>query len=132
VGRNNHGVRTDDTIAAVATAPGRSARAIVRVSGPGTDGGLRTLTGDGLGDRGARPGRLRLRSTGRLATPDTLTLPVAVLAFPGPASYTGEDSAEILLPGNPLLAARVLEAVLEAGARQAAGPSATGSFPGTA
>lgn len=35
-------------------------------------------------------------------------LPVLIATFRAPASYTGEDSAEILLPGNPVL----LEAVL--------------------
>jgi len=37
-------------------------------------------------------------------------LPILLTTYRAPASYTGEDSAEILLPGNPHLAARVLAA----------------------
>lgn len=109
---------THDTIAAIATASGRSARAIVRLSGPGTGGVVRTLAGEPLGDRGSRGVVLTLPDAGTSGRA-RLPLPACLLAMPGPASYTGEDSAELLIPGNSSLASRVLSAVLEAGARLA-------------
>ena len=42
-----------------------------------------------------------------------------VLWFPGPASYTGEDSAELHLHGGPAVIAGVAEALVAAGARPA-------------
>lgn len=46
-------------------------------------------------------------------------LPISLLLFHAPRSYTGQDAAEILLPGNPHLVSRVLERLIAAGARQA-------------
>jgi tRNA modification GTPase len=111
-------VRTDDTIAALASAPGRSPRAIVRLSGPQTDAVLATV----LEPTGPAPPAACARfllpgdtdpGTGRLR------VPVGLLRFRAPRSYTGQDAAEILIPGNPHLARRVLAAVFDAGARQA-------------
>jgi tRNA modification GTPase len=38
-------------------------------------------------------------------------LPCLLLAYPAPASYTGEHSAEIVLPGNPHLIDRVIRTI---------------------
>ncbi len=51
--------------------------------------------------------RLRLRVT------DELTIPALAFLFPAPHSYTGEDSAELQLPGNPLLLDRILQQLLD-------------------
>ncbi len=102
-----------DTIAAIATAPGRSAIAIVRVSGPGVP----DLTDGILG--GALPARspvlrwLRHPSTGERVDRVLATL------FPAPHSYTGEDMLELSCHGGPLGPQLVLDAVLAGGARQA-------------
>lgn len=42
-------------------------------------------------------------------------LPVLVMLMPGRASYTAEDTAEVVLPGNPLLLERIESLLLEAG-----------------
>ena len=42
-----------------------------------------------------------------------LELPCLVLRFVSPRSYTGEDAAELQIPGNPVLAERVLARLLE-------------------
>ena len=42
-------------------------------------------------------------------------LPCTVLWMPGPRSYTGEDVAELLLPGNTLLLGLVAEHIIEHG-----------------
>ncbi len=97
---------TDDVIFAVASPPGRSPRGIVRMSGPGVLDVLATCVrdeqGNTLSQRGIHRARLRLGDH---------TLPVLALLMPGPQSYTGEDSAELQLPGNPALLDRVLETI---------------------
>ncbi len=90
-----------DTIFALATPPGRGAIAIIRLSGPGVDA---TLTALGAGGLTPRLASLRtLRHDGE--TVDQ----ALVLRFPGPNSYTGEDSAELHLHGG--------QAVIEAASR---------------
>ena len=50
-------------------------------------------------------------------------LPVVVLSYPAPGSFTGEDVVELELPGNPTLVQRVLRLAHAAGA-EPAGPGA--------
>lgn len=90
-----------DTIFALATPPGRGAIAILRLSGPGVDAALTALGAGGLSPRLAA---LRtLRHHGEMVDQ------ALVLRFPGPNSYTGEDSAELHLHGG--------RAVVEAASR---------------
>ncbi len=42
--------------------------------------------------------------------------------MPGPASYTGQDSAELILPGHPLLVRRVLDTIVATGLARLAQP----------
>ncbi|MFN2385790.1 MAG: tRNA uridine-5-carboxymethylaminomethyl(34) synthesis GTPase MnmE [Thermoanaerobaculia bacterium] len=104
-----------DTITALATPLGRSALAVVRLSGPQTLELLRRIV-PGL-PRLMRPREARLLalcgSDGKLLDRGIVTY------FPGPASYTGEDMAEISVHGSPVLARGVLSALTEAGARVA-------------
>jgi len=107
-------MRTDDTIAAIASPPGSSPRGLVRLSGAEA----RRLAATRLGDDvvlSARRGVWR----GRWRRGDGTTLPLLVIVFPAPRSYTGEDVVELLIPGQPDLLAGVLADVLEAGARSA-------------
>lgn len=118
-----------DTIAAVATAPGRAAVALLRVSGPAAARIARALIGEGADDvaGGAAPGlaprRAELR---RLVHPVTgEALDHALLTwFPGPSSFTGEDVLEISSHGGAVVPALVLDAVCAAGAR----PAEAGEF----
>ena len=48
----------------------------------------------------------------RLALDMGRSLSVLTLWYPGPNSYTGEDTIEILLPGNPNLVGRVMDTLL--------------------
>lgn len=115
-----------DTIVACATPPGRSARAMVRVSGSGA----RYLADVrlGIGAEGWRAGAseatFRLaraegvggeRAPGVSVVDATLPLPVRVIVSVAPRSYTGEDAVEIILPGNPALVERVIEALCDGG-----------------
>ena len=101
-----------DTIAAVATAPGRGGVAVVRVSGPEAFQVAERLTG-----HAPKPRRVSLESL----TDSTSTLidTALVLAFKGPHSYTGEDVVEFQCHGGSVTPRRVLEACLASGARLA-------------
>lgn len=91
------------TIFAPATAPGRAALAIIRVSGPQAGAAVQALTG-GL----PPPRRAGLR---RLTHAGELLDQALVLWFPGPASATGEDCGEFHLHGGPAVVQGVLAAL---------------------
>ena len=102
-----------DTIAAVATAPGRGGVAVVRVSGPEAFQVAERLTG-----RLPKPRRVSLESI-RVSPNLTLIDTAVVLAFKGPHSYTGEDVIEFQCHGGSVTPRRVLEACLASGVRLA-------------
>jgi tRNA modification GTPase len=100
-------------IAAIATAPGRGALAVVRVSGRGTHALLRGMIAPW-------PGAPRVATRARVRGPGGEPLDDAiVLRYDAPHSYTGEDAVEIITHGGGLVPALVLEALLAQGARQA-------------
>lgn len=104
----------EDTIAALSTPPGEGAIAVVRISGPEAWAiGERIFRGPPLAHRHAL--------FGRVIDGDEVVDEVVATAFRAPASYTGENVVEISGHGGALVAARVLETALKAGAR-AAGP----------
>jgi tRNA modification GTPase len=105
-----------DTIAAIATAPGKAALGIVRISGPAAGAIVEAVV---PGSRVIeRPRRIAL---GLARRPGTEEIIDEVLCFccPGPRTATGEDTAEIQGHGGRLVLERLLEAVLEAGGRPA-------------
>jgi len=83
-----------DTIFALATGAGRAAIAVIRISGPGAGEALKALAGRIPAPRQATFANLR-----DPATSEMLDRGVA-LFFPGPASSTGEDYAELQLHGG--------------------------------
>ena len=119
--------RLDDTIVAVSSAPGPERRAIVRVTGPGTEAVVSSrfvpdttrpvpLTphsspAEGEGNR-LKKGNLRL--TG-LNSP----LPADLYFRKAPRTYTGQDLAELHFISSPPLVERLVEDLLAAGARPA-------------
>lgn len=100
-----------DTIFALATPPGRGAIAILRVSGPGADAALAAL---GAPDLSPRHAALRTLSHAGRRIDEAL-----VLRFPGPNSYTGEDSAELHLHGGRAVVEAASEALIALGLRPA-------------
>lgn len=101
-----------DTIFAPATAPGRAAVAVARISGPRTADVLRTIAGE---VPPARRATLRaLYTPGGTHIDDAL-----VLWFEGPASYTGEDAAELQVHGGPAVMDALTEALAATGLRLA-------------
>ena len=111
-----------DTIAAVSTPRGKGGIAVVRVSGEGVPAILKKIflprSKDGaLTPRRATFGKI-VREDGKAVDEGLVTF------FAAPASFTGEDVAEISCHGGALVTEAVLGAVLAAGAR----PAAAGEF----
>ena len=110
-----------DPIAALATPSGRSAIAVVRVSGRGAlEVAGQVVDGDPLDAR--RP-RVASRATFRSANGAPIDQGL-VTVFPAPHSYTGEDLVELSCHGGLLAPAQLLAALEAAGAR----PAAPGEF----
>ena len=96
---------TADTIFAPSTGAGPAGVCVIRLSGPGAEAALRRLTGN------LAPPRLltRARIAGA-ASGEVIDEGLAVW-FPAPASYTGEDVAELHVHGGRATVAAVLEAL---------------------
>ncbi|HEY3812141.1 MAG TPA: tRNA uridine-5-carboxymethylaminomethyl(34) synthesis GTPase MnmE [Caulobacteraceae bacterium] len=102
----------NDTIFALATAPGRGAVAVVRLSGP--------ASGEALDRLGGRRPPARQAGLRRLSGSDGARIDDAlVLWLPGPASYTGEDSAEFHVHGGRAVVDALTEALMALGLRLA-------------
>jgi tRNA modification GTPase len=107
-------VLADDTIAAISTPPGEGAIAVIRLTGPDAI----TLA------RGIFRGRTtsltaRTLHFGEFAENGERLDEGLLAVFRAPRSYTGENMAEIHCHGGILVTARLLEALLRAGARAA-------------
>ena len=107
-----------DTIAAIATAPGRGGVAIVRVSGSESFGIAERLTGKREEGRGKSVRRIYHPSS-LIPCPSSLIDECLILAVKAPRSYTGEDVVEFQCHGGTVTPRRVLAACLAAGARLA-------------
>jgi tRNA modification GTPase len=78
-----------DTICALASAPGRAGVAVIRISGPAAGAALRVLCGPLPAPRHASVRKLKHPGSGELLDRGL------VLWLPAPASFTGEDMAEL-------------------------------------
>ena len=104
--------KANDTIAALATPPGRGAVAIVRVSGTKAVSIARELAG--LEPRPRHAHVCTFRDEAGLAVDQGL-----VLFFPGPRSFTGEDVVELHGHGGVVVSDWLLSNALRLGARAA-------------
>lgn len=101
-----------DTIAALATPAGTGGVAMIRVSGPRALAvALSLLDCQRLEPRHAT--HTILRANGQPLDD------IVALFFPGPHSYTGEDTVELSTHGSPYIQQAALQALLDAGARLA-------------
>lgn len=103
----------DDTIAAIGTAPGRGAIALVRLTGPGAHAIAARVVHPF--PRDAR----RATLAAALGPEGDRLDEVLVVRFDGPSSFTGEDVVEIGCHGGAAAPAAVLAALIAAGARPA-------------
>ena len=103
---------TRDTIAAIATPPGRGGIAVVRISGPLTTDIAHRLLGRLPAPRTAT--RVRFTDSTGTVIDDGLAL-----RFDAPHSFTGEDVIELQGHGGVVVSRMVLDRVCELGARAA-------------
>lgn len=104
--------QSSDTIAAIATAPGAGGVGIVRLSGPAALSIAQAICARELRARHAH--HVRFRDGDGAVLDDGLAL-----AFPGPASYTGEDVVELQAHGSPVVLQQLLARCRTLGARLA-------------
>lgn len=110
----------DDTIAAIASAPGGAARGIVRLSGPGVKSCLgRVLVALSRFDWDDCRFAHAFEATMALGRGFASLLPCEVYYWPTARSYTGQPVAEIHTLGSPPILEAVVRAVCRAGARLA-------------
>jgi len=83
------------TIYALSSGPGISGIAIIRISGEETSKVLKSLTGKEL----PKPRVATLRKINKINTSELIDEGL-IIWFPGPESYTGEDTAEIHVHGS--------------------------------
>jgi tRNA modification GTPase len=100
--------RSADSIAAIATAPGRGAVGIVRVSGKSLQPVIDAVCGRALKPREAT--YLPFRAADGSPIDHGLAI-----HFPAPHSYTGEDVLELQAHGGPVVLQLLLARCLEAG-----------------
>ncbi|KAI9219318.1 hypothetical protein BC828DRAFT_386462 [Blastocladiella britannica] len=98
-----------DTIYAPATAPGRAGVAVIRISGPNAAKALMTL--DRTRKRLPRPRTLALVALEHPVTRISLDDRALAAWFPGPKSFTGEDTVELHVHGGTAVVAAVLQGV---------------------
>ena len=108
-------------IAAIATAPGRGAVGIVRVSGAALGPLVQAVCGRPLAPRSAT--LLPFLDAAGAAIDTGLAL-----YFPAPHSYTGEDVLELQAHGGPVLLQMLLARCLEAGQPLGVRPAEPGEF----
>lgn len=101
-----------DTICAIATPPGRGGVGIVRLSGPVSFDLAETLTGFRPLPR--QPSLRNIRDQDGSVIDSAL-----ILAFAGPASFTGEDVVEFQAHGSPVVLEMIMSRLVRAGARRA-------------
>lgn len=100
-----------ETIAAIATAPGKGGVAVIRVSG-----GQAFAIAEKLTHEPVRPGRICFRS---FYQDERLLDRGILLSFEAPHSYTGEEVVEFQCHGGSVTPQRILAACFAAGARLA-------------
>ena len=106
------GVKPADTIAAIATAPGRGGVGVIRVSGSALLPFAFALTG--------KTPQPRYATLAEFKTADGNTIDSGLLIyFPDPHSFTGEDVLELQGHGGPVVMQMLLARCLDLGARLA-------------
>jgi len=112
----NRSIVPGETIAAISTAAGEAAIALIRISGKDA-----IEVADKVFRGKQRPSGLasRTQHLGEIVENGAIIDQVMLAVHHAPASYTGEDLIEISCHGGALVTAKVLEICLRAGARAA-------------
>lgn len=106
-----------DIIAALATAPGAAALAVIRLSGRGCIELLESLL-KRTKQRSLQPRQMHLA---QFVDPETGEVidELLVTTFKAPSSFTGEDSAELSCHGGPYIVQRILRVLWQSSCRPA-------------
>ncbi len=97
-----------ETIFALSSGHGVAAIAVIRISGSLAGKALKAVTGQELPE----PRRAVIRSIRDPLSGEVID-EALVLWFPGPHSFTGEDSAELHVHGSPAVVRRVLDILMQ-------------------
>lgn len=108
----------DDTIAAIATAPGQGGIGIIRISGPDSLKIANKIFSP-FHKRSVLDYPVRTLIYGNILDGDTIIDEVLLAYMKGPNSYTAEDVIEINCHGGFISVRKILELVLKSGARMA-------------
>ena len=100
---------TNSTIAAIATAPGRGAIAVIRISGPGALGAYKLLT-----NSTATPTPNHIKPAWIYEDKQKIDHSMMVY-FKAPNSFTGEDVVEIHCHGSKVVQRNILDVLFAAG-----------------
>ncbi len=113
---------TEDTIVALSSSACDAARGIVRLSGPKAFECLYEVLVDGENSRehlrAGHSGSWRYFRT-RVMVARSIVCPAVVYVFNKPQSYTGQDMAELHVPGSGTVLEMLIESLLAKGARMA-------------
>ncbi len=113
-------MHNNDTIIALATAPGTGAIAVIRLSGPNAidmvSDSFESVSAKVLKDQKSHTVHL-----GHIKEGDHLIDQALVSIFKGPNSYTGENVAEISCHGSTYIQQRIMQLFLKKGVRAAQG-----------
>ena len=101
----------NDTIAAIATAPGAGGVGIIRISGENA-----LEIAEKISHKSPKP---RLATYAEFYDGENLLDEGLILYFPNPKSFTGEDVIELQAHGGPVIMNMLLKTVIKLGARQA-------------
>lgn len=109
-----------DTIVALASAPGMSERAVLRLSGPQARAAAALVFAPALPEERCQvDGVVRARG---------LQFPAMALGMRGPRSFTGEDTVELHVLGSPLLVELLIETLCLEGKRLGVRMALPGEF----
>ena len=103
-----------DTICALATAPGMGAIAIIRISGHKSFEVVEKIFSKSISDKDSHTVHF-----GLIKENDTIIDEVIVTVFKNPKSFTGEDSVEITCHGSVFIQQQIIQLLIRSGARMA-------------
>ncbi len=112
---NKHSYNPDDTICALATAAGVGAIGVIRLSGKNAI----TIANQCFVGKNLTKVKSHTAHFGRLVQAETIIDEVLATVFVEPKSYTGEHTVEISCHGSPYIQQKILETLVQQGARLA-------------
>ena len=110
-------INSEDTIAALATAPGLGAISVIRISGPDSISAADKIFKGSVVLRDSKANTIHYGNV--IDSSGEVIDDVLASVFRAPNSYTGEDSIEISTHGNQLIVKKILEELLKIGVRLA-------------